>query len=192
MSNEIPLIRCGWADANTFERDYHDNEWGVPVHDDNKLFELLILEGKQAGLSWSTILKKRDTISEAFDYFNAEKIVKYDQNKINELLNNEGIIRNKLKVNAVIANAKAYLALVDEYGTFDSFLWKYVNYEPIRNVWTEISDVPASTELSALISKDLKKLGFKFVGPTTIYAYMQAIGMVNDHLVKCFRHSMLN
>lgn len=192
MSNEIPFSRCSWAETNTTEREYHDNEWGVPVHDENKLFELLILEGKQAGLSWITILKKRETINEAFDFFEPKIIVKYDQDKIDELLSNTGIIRNKLKVNAVITNANAYLSLIDEYGSLDSFLWKYVNHEPIKNKWTKISDVPASTELSDLISKDLKKLGFKFVGSTTIYAYMQAIGMVNDHLVECYRHSMLN
>jgi len=192
MSNEIPFSRCSWAETNTTEREYHDNEWGVPVHDENKLFELLILEGKQAGLSWITILKKRETINEAFDFFDPKIIVKYDQDKIDELLSNTGIIRNKLKVNAVITNANAYLSLIDEYGSLDSFLWKYVNHEPIKNKWTKISDVPASTELSDLISKDLKKLGFKFVGSTTIYAYMQAIGMVNDHLVECYRHSMLN
>ncbi len=192
MSDEIAMSRCSWAETNTFEREYHDTEWGVPVHDDNKLFELLILEGKQAGLSWSTILKKRDTICLAFDYFDPEVIVHYDQNKINELLNNEGIIRNKLKVNAVITNARAYVALKAKYGSLDAFLWDYVDHEPIRNTWTSLSDVPSSTELSGLISKDLKKLGFKFVGATTIYAYMQAIGMVNDHLVECYRHSMVN
>ncbi len=192
MSNEIPFSRCSWAETNTTEREYHDNEWGIPVHDENKLFELLILEGKQAGLSWATILKKRETINEAFDFFDPKIIVKYDQDKIDELLSNTGIIRNKLKVSAVITNANAYLSLIDEYGSLDSFLWKYVNHEPIKNKWTKISDVPASTELSDLISKDLKKLGFKFVGSTTIYAYMQAIGMVNDHLVECYRHSMLN
>lgn len=192
LSNEIPYTRCSWAETNTFERDYHDNEWGVPLHDENKLFELLILEGKQAGLSWSTILKKRETINEAFDFFDPKIIVKYDHDKIDELLSNTGIIRNKLKVNAVITNANAYLSLIDRYESLDSFLWKYVNHEPIKNKWVKISDVPTSTELSDLISKDLKKLGFKFVGSTTIYAYMQAIGMVNDHLVECYRHSMLD
>lgn len=187
----MSISRCSWAESNTFEREYHDNEWGVPVHDENKLFELLILEGKQAGLSWITILKKRESIKEAFDFFDPKIIAKYDQDKIDELLNDTGIIRNKLKVNAVITNANAYLSLVEIHGSLDSFLWKYVNHKPTNNNWTKISDVPTSTDLSDLISKDLKKLGFKFVGSTTIYAYMQAIGMVNDHLVDCYRHSML-
>lgn len=178
--------RCDWANDNTLETIYHDQEWGCPVYDDKKLFEMIILEGKQAGLSWSTILAKRETIKEAFDGLDPEIIVNYDESKIEELLQNKGIIRNKLKINAVIDNAKAYFKVKEQYGSFSAFLWSYVNNKPIQNHWTDISQVPARTELSDLISKDLKKLGFKFVGTTSIYAFMQSIGMVNDHLTHCF------
>ena len=182
------LTRCNWANHSVLEQKYHDEEWGRPVHDDMKLFEMLILEGKQAGLSWSTILLKRETLRQAFHGFNPEIIVNYDENKIEELLQDKGIIRNKLKIKAVIENAKAYYKVKDQYGSLDNFLWRYVNYEPIKNHWTDISQVPSKTELSDIISKDLKKLGFKFVGTTSIYSLMQSSGMVNDHLTTCFLH----
>ncbi|MBC9786128.1 DNA-3-methyladenine glycosylase I [Heliobacterium chlorum] len=185
---ENEYVRCEWANHSTLEKIYHDQEWGRPVCDDRKLFEMLILEGMQAGLSWSTILAKRETIKEAFDGFDPTVIVQYDDAKVNDLLKNEGIIRNKLKVKAVIVNAKAYFDVQSRYGSLCNFFWRYVNHKPIQNNWTNISQVPARTELSDLISKDLKKLGFKFVGSTIIYAFMQAVGMVNDHLSYCFLH----
>ena len=183
------VFRC-WGDKDKLMRDYHDFEWGVPLHDDYKLFEFLVLDGAQAGLSWSTILKKRENYRKAFDNFDYEKIAKYgdDEDKIEELLNNPGIIRNKLKVNAFITNAKAFIKLRKEFGSFDKYIWKYVNNTPIQNKLKSFEEMPAKTKLSEIITKDLKKRGFKFVGPTIIYAFMQAIGLVNDHLVKCFRH----
>lgn len=184
------IKRCDWANKNKLEQEYHDKEWGVPVHDDRKLFKMLILEGKQAGLSWNTILSKMETLCEAFDDFDPEILITYDENKVEELLNNNGIIKNRLKVKAVIHNAKAYYKLCEEYGSLNHYLWSFVNNKPIINAWESIEQVPASTPLSDLISKDLKKRGFKFVGTTTIYAFMQGVGMVNDHLVYCaFRHS---
>lgn len=179
------IIRCNWANKSELEQKYHDEEWGVPVHHDKKLFKMLILEGKQAGLSWTTILSKMDTLCEAFDDFDPNIIIKYDDKKIESLLKNEGVIRNKLKINAVITNAKEYFNLCEEFGSLDKYLWTYVDNKPIKNSWTKIEDVPARTELSDKISKDLKKRGFKFVGSTIIYAFMQAVGMVNDHLVTC-------
>jgi DNA-3-methyladenine glycosylase I len=186
MSNKI---RCGWVqDKEKIYIDYHDNEWGIPLHDDRKLFEFLILDGMQAGLSWITILKKRENFRRAFDNFDAKKIVKYDAKKINELLSDKGIIRNKLKINSVIENAKAYLKLKEEFGSFDEYLWNFVGGKPIINTWKTIKEVPAETDESRKMSKDLKKRGFKFVGPTICYAFMQAAGMVNDHTTDCFRH----
>ncbi|MZP31227.1 DNA-3-methyladenine glycosylase I [Heliobacterium undosum] len=182
-------VRCDWANRSELEKAYHDQEWGRPVYDDRRLFEMLILEGMQAGLSWSTILGKRETMREAFDGFDPAVIVQYDERKINALLQNTGIIRNRLKVNAVIENAKAYFKTQSQYGSFSDFLWRYVNHEPIQNHWTDMSQVPARTELSDLISKEMKKLGFKFVGSTIIYSFMQAVGMVNDHLSYCFLDS---
>lgn len=179
------IIRCDWSTKSEIEQDYHDKEWGIPVHDDKKLFKMLILEGKQAGLSWRTILSKMDTLCEAFDDFNPEIIVDYDENKIDKLLKNNGIIKNKHKVNAVINNAKMYYKLCEKHGSLNEFLWSYVDFKPIINKWKSTSEVPTTTEISDMISKDLKKLGFKFVGSTTIYAFMQGIGMVNDHLVSC-------
>ncbi|AMJ40562.1 MAG TPA: DNA-3-methyladenine glycosylase I [Clostridium sp.] len=179
------LKRCDWALKNKLEQDYHDHEWGIPVHDDKKLFKMLILEGKQAGLSWSTILSKMDTLCEAFDDFDPRILVSYDDTKIEALLHNSGIIKNRLKVNATISNAKAYFKLCENFGSLDNYLWSFVNHQPIINKWTRIEDVPSSTPLSDAISKDLKKRGFKFVGTTTIYAFMQAVGMVNDHLITC-------
>lgn len=180
--------RCSWANSSPLEQVYHDEEWGVPKHDDLALFEFLVLESMQAGLSWSTILAKRETLNEAFDDFNPEVIANYDQKKIEELLANPGVIRHKLKIVSTITNAQQFLVIQKEYGSFDSFIWAYVNYQPINNGWSDISQVPASTDLSIRLSKDLKKLGFKFVGPTTIYSFMQAAGMINDHVVTCFKH----
>lgn len=178
--------RCSWAGELPIYIDYHDNEWGRPVHNDNQLFEMLILEGMQAGLTWITVLKKRETFRQAFDGFEPGKVALYDDAKIQELLANEGIIRNRLKVNAAIINAKLFLKIQEAYGSFDQFIWAYVDHTPVQNHWQSIAEVPASTPLSDKISKDLKKLGFKFVGSTIIYAFMQATGMVNDHITECF------
>jgi DNA-3-methyladenine glycosylase I len=183
-------IRCDWANHSPLERDYHDRKWGIPVHDERELFKMLILEGKQAGLSWSTILLKMETLCSAFDDFDPALIVNYDEHKLESLLQNSGIIRNRLKVKAVVHNAKAYFKLCDAYGSLDRFFWSYVNHQTIINAWENMAQVPASTPLSDAISKDLKKLGFKFVGSTIIYAFMQSVGMVNDHLRSCafYRH----
>lgn len=184
-----PLERCGWVNVQN-ERyvEYHDLEWGVPVHDDRKLFEMLILEGAQAGLSWETILNKRTNYKEAFDNFDVDIVSTYDEEKIATLLLNEGIVRNRLKVNATVVNARIFKAIQSEFGSFDQYLWAFVEGKPIDNKYKQLSDVPAKTELSDKISKDLKKRGMKFVGSTIIYAYMQAIGMVNDHTTNCFRY----
>lgn len=180
--------RCDWAIGNELEQKYHDEEWGQAVHDDQKLFEMLILESMQAGLSWLTILKKRETLRDAYDDFDYLKIADYPQEKIDALLENPGIIRNKLKVQATIHNAKVFMGLQKEFGSFDRYIWAYVENQPIKNNWKAIKEVPTSTELSDKISKDLKKAGFKFLGTTTVYAYMQAIGMVDDHLIDCFKN----
>ena len=171
--------------------DYHDNEWGHPVHDDTKLFEMLILEGAQAGLSWITVLKKRESYRQAFDGFNPDKVALYNGEKVEELMTNEGIIRNRLKINAAIINAKLFLEVQKKHGSFDKFIWAYVDNKPIQNNIKKYEDYKASTPVSDRISKDLKKMGFKFVGSTIIYAFMQAVGMVNDHLVDCFVHKEL-
>ena len=176
-------FRC-FGDSPLYE-DYHDNEWGRPVHDDNKLFEMLILEGAQAGLSWETVLKKRAAYREAFDRFDPKKVALYDEVKKQELLTNAGIIRNRLKINAAIINAKLFLEIQNQYGSFDKFIWGYVDYAPVIGHWERPEDMPVTTPLSDRISKDLKKLGFKFVGSTIIYSFMQAVGMVNDHLTNC-------
>jgi len=181
--------RCAWAASPQIYAEYHDNEWGRPVHDDHKLFEMLILEGAQAGLTWLTILKRRDNYRAAFDNFDPHKVAAYNDAKIQELLANEGIIRNRLKVNAAVTNARAFLKIVEEYGSFDKFIWGYVDGVPLKGSSITIEDYPATTELSDKISKDLKKRGFKFVGSTIIYAYMQAVGLVNDHMVDCFLHA---
>lgn len=181
--------RCGWVSKEQIYIDYHDNEWGKPVHDDHKLFEFLILETFQAGLSWITILKKRENFRLAFDNFDFEKIAEYNDAKFDELITNAGIIRNKLKIRAAISNAKAFIEIRKEFGTFDKYIWAFVNYKPIDNKWVSNENIPATTELSDSVSKDLKKRGFKFVGSTVMYAHMQATGMVNDHLTTCdFRH----
>ncbi|MCL2376399.1 MAG: DNA-3-methyladenine glycosylase I [Defluviitaleaceae bacterium] len=179
-------IRCSWAGEDPIYVDYHDNEWGRPVHDDGKLFEMLILEGMQAGLSWITVLKKRENFRAAFDGFDPKKIVMYDDVKVAELMANEGIIRNRLKINGAIINARLFLEVVEKHGSFDKFIWSYVDYKPIIGRPEKLEDIPATTPLSDKISKDLKKMGFKFVGSTIIYAYMQATGMVNDHMTNCF------
>ena len=178
--------RCSWPSDIPLYVDYHDNEWGRPTHDDRELFELLILEGAQAGLSWITILKKREAYREAFDGFDPAKVALYDEAKVEELMANEGIVRNRLKINAAITNAKLFLDVAREFGGFDAFIWKYVDGAPIVNRWRTEEDIPATTPLSDRISKDLKKRGFKFVGSTIVYAYMQSIGMVNDHITSCF------
>jgi len=184
-----PLKKCSWALSSPLEERYHDLEWGVPVHDDRLLFEFLILEGAQAGLSWITILKKREEYKKAFDNFEAGIIASYDHNKINSLLANPGIVRNKLKINSAIINAAAFLDVQQSFGSFDEYIWLFVDGRPLHNTWRSAADIPVSTRISELMSKDLKKRGFKFVGSTICYAFMQATGMVNDHTVDCFRHA---
>ena len=181
--------RCNWCGTDPLYVKYHDEEWGVPVKDDNTLFEFLILETFQAGLSWITILRKRENFRKAFDEFDYKKIAKYDQSKIDDLLQNEGIIRNKLKVNSAISNAIAFMEVQKEFGSFSAYIWGFVNNQPVKNKLISHKDALATTELSDTISKDLKKRGFKFVGSTVIYAHMQATGMVNDHVESCFRYN---
>lgn len=181
------MKRCGWAENTEIEQKYHDEEWGVPSYDDIYLFEMLILEGAQAGLSWLTVLKKRESYKEAFDQFDPEKIAKYDDAKKAELLTNPGIIRNRLKVDAAITNAKTYLEIKEERGSFSDYIWQFVDGEPIINHYKNMQEVPAKTELSDRMSKQLKKDGFKFVGSTICYAYMQAVGMVDDHTEECWK-----
>lgn len=181
--------RCAWVSDDPIYIDYHDNEWGVPIYDDRLLFEFLILEGAQAGLSWLTILKRRENYRLCFDYFKAEKIANYDANICKKLLGNSGIIRNRLKIQSVITNAQAYLAVKQEFPTFSDYIWQFVDGKPIQNQWSSYDQVPVSTVMSDKMSKDLKKRGFKFVGTTICYAFMQAVGMVNDHLTCCFRHA---
>ena len=183
--------RCGWATTESMIA-YHDKEWGVPVHDDRLLFEFLILEGAQAGLSWSTILNKRENYRKAFDNFDAAKIAKYDARKIKKLLADAGIVRNKLKIAAAIQNAKAFLAVQKEFGNFDAYIWSFVNNQPIRNKFKSMKQVPARTAESDAMSKGLLKRGFKFAGSTICYAFMQAVGMVNDHIVDCFRRDQIS
>ena len=180
--------RCEWCLGHDIYVDYHDEEWGVPVHDDRELFEMLILEGAQAGLSWLTVLKKRESYRKAFDHFDVKKVARYTEAKKAKLLQNPGIIRNKLKVNATVVNARLFLKVVEEFGSFDKYIWGFVDNKPIVNIWKSLNEIPAKTELSDKISKDLKKRGMSFVGSTIIYAHMQATGMVNDHEVGCFRH----
>ncbi|UZO81616.1 DNA-3-methyladenine glycosylase I [Aquimarina sp. ERC-38] len=180
--------RCGWCLGDQLYETYHDLQWGVPVHDEQELFEMLILETFQAGLSWITVLKKRENFREAFDFFDYQKIANYTEDKITQLLNNPGIIRNKLKVHATINNASRFMEIQKEFGSFNTYLWNFVDHTPVQNSWKHYKDAPATTPLSDQISKDLKKRGFKFTGSTVIYAFMQAIGMVNDHEVSCFRY----
>ena len=183
------MNRCAWALSSLSMQHYHDHEWGVPIHDDRLLFEFLILEGAQAGLSWATILNKRRAYQESLDDFDVVKIARYDIHNINALLANPGIVRNKLKIKSIISNANAFIAVQREFGSFDSYIWQFVQGKPVNNAWLRALDVPAYTQASELMSKDLKQRGFKFVGSTICYAYMQAIGMVNDHVVSCYRYA---
>ncbi len=180
--------RCEWANTNYLEIEYHDKQWGKPVHDDKVLFEFLLLEGAQAGLSWDTILKRREGYRNAFDDFDFYKVAVYDDEKIEELMQDSDIIRNRRKILSSRTNARAFIDIVDEFGSFDKYIWGFVDYKPIQNSFKSMSDLPATTELSEKISKDLKKREFSFVGPTIVYAFMQAVGMVNDHEIGCFRH----
>ena len=182
------MKRCEWSQKSEIYSKYHDEEWGKPLHDDQKLFEFLILEGMQAGLSWITILKKREAFRLAYENFDFYKVAQFDQQKVEELMLNAGIIRNRLKIEASINNAKRFLEVIGEFGSFDRYIWHFVDYQPIVNHWTKLSEVPATTKLSDQISEDLKRRGFKFVGSTVVYSHMQATGMINDHLVDCFCH----
>jgi len=184
----MSLKRCNWVSDDPVYIDYHDEEWGVPVHNEQRLFEFLILETFQAGLSWITILRKRENFRLALEDFDYKKVALYDKDKVASLLENTGIIRNKLKVKSAISNAHAFMEVQMEFGSFDKYIWGFVNGKPLQNDFSSMRDVPPKTELAELLSKDLKKRGFKFVGPTVIYAYMQATGMVNDHTIDCFRH----
>lgn len=183
------MKRCSWCEGNKQYIEYHDKDWGVPVYHDNKHFEFLILEGAQAGLSWLTILKRRDTYRKAYDGFNPAIVAKYDEVKIQELLLDPGIIRNKLKVRASVINAKFFLNIQKEFGSFNNYIWGFTDGKTVKNSWQKLSEVPAKTELSDKISMDLQKRGFKFTGSTIIYAYLQAAGIVNDHLIDCFRYN---
>jgi DNA-3-methyladenine glycosylase I len=181
------LKRCGWAATGALETAYHDQEWGVPQHDDRRLFEFLVLEGAQAGLSWSLILKRRDAYRHAFAQFDPARVARFDAQRIKRLLQDEGIVRNRLKVESAVRNARAFLKLQEGFGSFDAYLWRFVDGKPIQNAWRTGSSVPARTAESDALSKDLQRHGFNFVGSTICYAYMQAIGMVNDHTIGCFR-----
>lgn len=182
------MNRCPWCGTDELYVKYHDEEWGVPVHDDKKHFEFLVLEAAQAGLSWFTVLKKRENYRLAYDDFDALKVSQYDENKYNKLLNNKGIIRNKLKIKASITNAKCFLKIQDEFGSFDKYIWNFTNNKQVVNNWVTIEEVPASSELSDRVSADLKARGFKFMGTTIVYAHLQATGIINDHLKSCFRY----
>ena len=191
MKKEAPVAkkkRCAWSGSDPLFVAYHDEEWGVPVHDDRLLFEFLVLEGAQAGLSWSTILRKRDAYRSAFDRFDPRKVARYDKRKVAALLADAGIVRNRAKIESAIKNAKAFLNVQAEFGSFDAYQWRFVDGHPIQNRWRAMADIPASTAESDAMSKDLKSRGCTFVGSTIVYAHMQAVGMVNDHLVDCFRH----
>lgn len=182
------MKRCGWSEGSELEMLYHDTEWGVPEHDDRRLFEFLILEGMQAGLSWSTILKKRDRLRQAYGNFEPERVVRFNEDKVRELLTDPGVIRNRLKIESTIKNARAFLLVQEEFGAFDAYIWRFVEGRTIQNRWSRPEDIPAQTADSESMSKELRKRGFSFVGPTICYAFMQAVGMVNDHLADCFRH----
>lgn len=190
-ANNDQLIRCAWAGSDPLYREYHDREWGVPLHDDRLLFEFLILEGAQAGLSWLTVLRKREAYRCCFHHFDPEKVASFDAAKVSELLSNTGIIRNRLKIESAVGNARSFLSLREEFGSFDTYLWNFVDGRPIRNCWRNVSEIPAATPLSDRLSRDLKRRGFRFVGSTICYAFMQAVGMVNDHIVTCYRHAEL-
>ena len=180
--------RCTWAGTEPIYIKYHDTEWGVPVHDDRRLFEFLILEGAQAGLSWLTILKKRPNYIKAFDNFDPRKVAAYNPRKVKELISNAGIIRNRLKIEATIQNARSFLAVQQEFGSFDKYIWQFVGGKTLKNSWNSLAEIPAQSEASVAMSSDLKKRGFKFVGPTICHAFMQATGLVNDHTVDCYRY----
>jgi len=184
------IVRCSWA-QNELNIPYHDKEWGVPVHDEKKWFEFLILEGAQAGLSWDTILRKRERYRQVFDEFDPAKVARYDKKKVRELLRDEGIIRNRMKIDAAIGNARSFLKVQEEFGSFDAYIWRFVGGQPKQNVWRTHKQVPAKTAQSDALSKDLQKRGFRFVGSTICYALMQATGMVNDHAVSCYRYRQL-
>lgn len=181
------IVRCDWAGNSGPMCEYHDSEWGVPVHDDRKLFEFIVLEGAQAGLSWSTILNRRENYRRVLDGFDPEKIARYNEAKLAELMAEPGIIRNRLKVQSVVSNARAFLKVAEEFGSFDAYAWRFVDGQPVVNRWKRSDQVPAVTPVAEALAKDLKSRGFKFMGPTICYAHMQATGMVNDHLVRCFR-----
>ena len=185
------MKRCEWANSGELEQSYHDNEWGVEIHDDRTLFEFLVLEGAQAGLSWSTVLRKREGYRRAFDNFDARKISRYSQDTVSRLLTNSEIIRNRRKIEAAVTNARAFLQVRKEFGSFDSYIWRFVGGRPVQNSWRTMTDIPSSTPESDAMSKDLQKRGFKFVGTKICYAFMQAVGMVNDHLTGCFRYREL-
>jgi DNA-3-methyladenine glycosylase I len=184
-------VRCGWAGSDPIYVGYHDREWGVPVRDDRRLFEFLVLEGAQAGLSWITILRKRDAYRAAFDDFDPEKVARYDARRIAKLLKNDGIVRNRAKLESAVKNARAFLAVQAEFGSFSKYQWGFVDNEPVVNRWPSLKQIPPRTPLSDALSKDLKQRGFSFVGSTIVYAHMQAVGMVNDHLVSCFRYDQV-
>ena len=186
------IKRCKWAGTDPLMIAYHDQEWGTPLHDDRRLFEFLTLEGAQAGLSWMTILKKRDNFRQALDGFHPERVAGYGDEKIAQLLQDKGIIRNRLKLKAAVANAQAFLEVQAEFGSFDRYIWQFVDHEPVQNHWNSMKEIPAKTPSSETMSKDMKSRGFRFVGPTICYAFMQAVGMVNDHIVDCFRHTEVN
>ena len=183
------IVRCEWPSNDPLLIEYHDKEWGVPLHDDGKLFEFLVLDAFQAGLSWSIVLKKRETMRTAFSGFDPVKISRYDDSRIEKLLRDPGIIRNRLKIESTISNAKSFLSVQKEFGSFDEYIWRFVNFKPIRNKWRSIKDIPARSKESDEMSKELKKRGFRFVGSTICYAFMQAAGMVNDHTINCFRYN---
>jgi DNA-3-methyladenine glycosylase I len=187
MNQPTVKTRCTWAGNNQLYLDYHDQEWGVPVHDDQRLFEFLTLEGAQAGLSWLTILKKREGYRAAFDYFDPHAVAQFDAARVTQLLENPAIVRNRLKVESTLSNARAFLQVQEEFGSFAAYQWRFVDGRPLQNAWRSSKEVPASTEISDALSKDLKQRGFRFVGSTICYAHMQAVGMVNDHTVDCFR-----
>lgn len=188
MTQKTLITRCEWSISDPLYIQYHDEEWGVPLHDERALFEFLTLEGAQAGLSWITILKKRENYRKAFDNFEPSKIARYGDKKFEQLMQDAGIVRNRLKIQATIENARAFLKVQQEFGSFDKYIWGFVNGKPIRNEWKTLREIPPKSPLSEKISRDLVKRGFRFVGPTIVYAHMQATGMVNDHLVSCFRH----
>lgn len=191
MKKEKIKQRCGWSVSDPLYIQYHDEEWGVPLHDEQQLFEFLVLEGMQAGLSWLTILRKRENFRKAFDNFDVNEVAHYKEHKINALMQDAGIIRNRQKILATVGNARAFLQAQAEFGSFDKYIWGFVNGKPIRNEWQTLNEIPAKTPLSETISRDLLKRGFRFVGPTIVYAHMQATGMVNDHVVDCFRYSQV-